>query len=162
MEIDFSWILTILILLLIINSQIIISKFVRQNYKIISEFIVKESNESDPDEAKAKKAVQNLEKRSQSLGYITKITVATELLFFILAAILIFLTAPSSFEIIKTFGVLTVGWLGIKTLSSHPIWSNIMAGKAYYHISLIGSLLNIITGFVVGWLIYIAWFKIYN
>ena len=60
----------------------------------------------------------------------------------------------SDLDKIKSFGFFLGGWLGIKILSSHRPWSDYIAGKAYYHISLIGTLFNIITGIFVGWLIY--------
>ena len=161
-QLDFSVILTILALLLAIISQIIIPCFIKKYHSKIRLFIENNADETIKEQNAIRQAYL-IEKRFEKLSSIAIITAWIELLFFILLTILLFKTAPlnSNFEIIKVFGIFIGGWLGFKILGHYPPWSNAVAGKAYYYISLITTLFNIIIAFIIGWILYIAWFKIY-
>lgn len=54
----------------------------------------------------------------------------------------------------KVFGSFLGGWLAIKVLSTHQAWSDAFAGKAYYYISLLGTILNILLGSIAGYIFY--------
>lgn len=76
-----------------------------------------------------------IEYRTRKLGFITKIVGSLEIVFFTTFAYVT--NEPMSF--LAALGV----WLGIKTAVNYGQWNHIIAGKAYFYTSLIGTLLNI-------------------
>lgn len=109
----------------------------------------------DPIE-EAKRQTDIIEERERGLWWLTLIVSLIELAIFGILSFLIFKdeSTISFFGKIKIFGAFLGGWLGIKVLSNHKAWSNEIVGKAYYHISLIGTLFNILIGSFAGWIIY--------
>lgn len=159
----------VLAVLTAIVSRILIYCFVLSSHRKIKKFI--DDNVSTPsgvggneqsemrEEEKSKRQAELVAKRDKNLSWITHIVGSIEMLAFVLLTVFLLNDATSSnLDKIKYWGVFLVGWLGIKILSSHRPWSDYIAGKAYYHISLIGTLLNVITGVAVGWLIQRALF----
>ena len=120
---------------------------------------IKDFIKSKADIAEAKEQADLIEAREKELWWLTAIVALLESAVFGSLAFLIFLEGPDLFlEKIKIFGAFLGGWLGIKVLSSHKPWSNQIVGKAYYHISLIGTLINITVSFFTGFLIFSIWF----
>lgn len=108
---------------------------------------------------KSLRSANLIKEREKNLGWITKIVTIIELIMFGGLTLLLILEKnfQKDFQILgtmKTFGAFLGGWLGIKVLSSHGAWSDPIAGKAYYHISLFGTLLNVGVAFLAALLSY--------
>lgn len=161
-KIYYQLVLTILALLAIVVSRIGIPIFMQSWRGKIKRFINQNNIPASREELqKSREQAELIEKREEELGFITKTVVMIEILVFSGLTILIF--TEGSLTVLskaKTFGAFLGVWLTIKVLSSHRPWSDVIIGKAYYHTSLIGTLLNVATGFIVGWLIYVAWFML--
>lgn len=157
-ETSYQLVLTILALLTVVVSRIGIPIFMRSWQGKIKKFI--EQRNTSGESRESLEQANLIGERTEELGFITKTVAIIELAVFGSLTLLMFNEEPvlSALGMARTFGAFLGGWLTLKILSHHIPWSDKIAGKAYYHTSLIGSLLNVITGFVAGWLIYTAWF----
>ena len=87
------------------------------------------------------------EYRTRKLGYFSQIIGYSEIIFF--GGLIVILISNEMTLIkggdyfFKVFG----GWLAVKTVSNYDQWSHIIAGKAYFYITIFGTLINI--GFAV-------------
>ncbi len=151
-DIYYQWIITIVALLVVVVSRIGIPIFMRSWRGKIKSFVKERKNPESLEQ------INLIEVREEKLSSITKTVAIIELLVFSGLTLLLFNEEPSTMGKVKIFGAFFGGWLTLKILSNHKPWSDEIAGKAHYHTSLIGTLLNVLTGFIVGWLIYVAWF----
>src|SRR3989344_2378639 len=119
-----------------------VRSFIEQKEKDLSS---KQNSEEEKKAVKeALKQADLIDERETKLGWITKCVAIIELIVFGGLTLLMLNRNLPILEIMKTSGAFLGGWLGIKVLSSHGAWSNPIVGKAYYHISLFGTLLNVI------------------
>lgn len=158
-DIYFSWVLTIIALLTFIVSRIGIPIFMCNWRAKIKSFIRGEDNNN----SKSLTQANLIEARNEKLGFIVQTVAIIELLVFGGLTLLLFNEKPSlsALSIAKTFGAFLGGWLTLKILGDYRPWSDDIAGKAWYHTSLIGTLFNVTTGFITGWITYVAWFSSY-
>ena len=97
---------------------------------------------------------QYTEYRTKRLRYFSQIIGYSEVIFF--AGLVVILMAHDMNLIkggdyfLKIFG----GWLAIKTVSNYDQWSHVIAGKAYFYISIFGTFLNIIFAIFIGYLFF--------
>ncbi len=98
-----------------------------------------EIGEKDVDAAKEIKkkfgSEEYIDYRTRELGFITKIIGSLEIIFFATFAYI----ADEPMAFLTALGV----WLGIKTAVNYGQWNHVIAGKAYFYTSLIGTLINI-------------------
>ncbi|MBI3626749.1 hypothetical protein HY224_01765 [Candidatus Uhrbacteria bacterium] len=163
----YQWSLTTAAILLPILFQLTVIPCFMQNWrgkikKFVENLIKKANTENRKNECTESLEQSSLiDKREEEDGliFITKWVAVIELVVFIGITLLIFNEEPalSALNKAKIFGAFLGGWLGIKVLSSHGAWSDKIVGKAHYHTSLIGTLFNVIVGFISGWLLYQAW-----
>ncbi len=92
--------------------------------------------------------------RSSELRWFTKAVSLIELSVFANLTLLLFYQAANLLDGVKILGAFLAAWLGIKTLISHHAWPDPFVGKAYYYISLFGTLLNVAAGFFLGLFLY--------
>ena len=96
--------------------------------------------------------------RTKGLNWLTSLIAFLEAVVFGVITFLLFrenLNDAKLLDAFKTFGSFLGGWLAIKVLSSHQAWSDAFAGKAYYYISLLGTILNILLGSLAGYTFYL-------
>lgn len=103
---------------------------------------------------------QLIEKRGskKGLGFITEWVSRIEFLVFGFLTVVLFFEGHTLLSLggVKIFGAFLGGWLGIKVLSNYGVWSDSIVGKAYYHTSLLGALMNIAAGTLAGYLLYLT------
>lgn len=97
--------------------------------------------------------------RAKELNWITMLISLLEATVFSAVTFLLFRenffkVNPELLDAFKVFGSFLGGWLAIKVLSTHQAWSDAFAGKAYYYISLLGTILNILLGSIAGYIFY--------
>ncbi len=156
--------LTLALLVVVVFRTIIIPKFMENLHKKIKNFVQEISKDTQISEKSREESMEQLnliEKRKDKLGFITIWVGRIELFVFIFLTILIFIECSSVLAGSKVFGAFLGGWIAIKVLSNHGPWSDKVVGKAYYHQSLIGTLLNVAAGFISGLLIYLGFFSSY-
>lgn len=102
--------------------------------------------------------------RAKGLNWITTFIALVEAVVFSVITYLLFRngfnTDVQLLAGLKVFGSFLGGWLAIKILSSHQAWSDAFAGKAYYYISLLGTILNIFIGSLAGYIFYLFCLRI--
>ena len=150
--------MAIAFLVIIVFRRVIIPGFMKDWHTKIKLFV--EEMEKDPNllPKTKKESVEQLylvEKRKK-LEFITIWVSRIEMVVFIVLTISILHKPLPLLEGAKTFGAFLGGWLAIKILTSHGPWSDKVVGKAYYHQSLIGTLLNVLAGLISGYFIYLA------
>lgn len=129
-----------------------VRQFIEQKER---DFDSKQNFENDKEKIRESLKQANLiDERETKLGWITKCVAIIELIIFGGLTLLMLNENSSILETMKIFGAFLGGWLGIKVLSSHGAWSDPIVGKAYYHISLFGVLLNVTVAFSAVYLIY--------
>lgn len=154
--------ITLSVLVIIIFKKIIIPEFMKNWDKKIRDFVKEISDDSEILEETKKESLEQsnlIEKRRGKLDFVTTEVGSIELVVFMILTVLLFRECTSVLEGAKTFGAFLGGWMVIKILTNHGPWSDKVVGKAYYHQSLIGTLLNVMAGFISGWLIYLALLK---
>lgn len=97
--------------------------------------------------------------RAKELNWITALMSLLEAAIFGAVTFLLFRNSffrvnSELLDAFKVFGSFLGGWLAIKVLSTHQAWSDAFAGKAYYYISLLGTILNISLGSIAGYIFY--------
>ena len=157
-EIYYKLGLSILAVLVYIVKGLWIPSFMKTRRDAIKTFIDNNANKDDLEEKKSIRQAELIEKRGKELHFITSAVANLEIIIFILLTIFVFRFEASPLKIFSIIGGTLGVWLTWKILTSHVPWSDIVVGKAYYHLSLLGTLANIASGIVIGFLIYVAWF----
>ena len=85
----------------------------------------------------------SMEKRASGLNWLTKTISIIEFSMFVILTSFLFLTGSYLLSVVKIVGAFMGGWMTIKLLIQHDAWNDRFVGKAYYYISLLGTLLNI-------------------
>jgi len=151
-------ILSILAVLVYVVKELWIASFMEKWRERIKIFIDTNASDTDDDEKKSKRQAELIKKRGKDLYFITGTIAKLEIIIFSVLTIFVFYFENSPLKIFSIIGGTLGVWLTWKILASHIPWSDVVAGKAYYHASLLGTLANIAAGIVIGFLLHVAWF----
>jgi len=97
-----------------------------------------------------------IQKKKDTVGYITILIGSFEILFFgALTILLLRYLGGSVLSIFREITIFAGGWIALKIFGGYQQWSGAVLGRAYFYTFLLGSIINIITAVVIGYAFFV-------
>lgn len=124
--------------------------------------VAKEMSDNNDDNSELKMesdSLNVLEDKRKKLGFITMIVSLIEFTIFTVATIFILTKFNIEYyEIFKIISLVFGGWFAIKIIGNYGQWSGIYFGRATFYTFLIGTLINVVCGVLLGWILLLLTF----